>query len=185
MKIGKKLKLLRKDRKMTLKELSKESGVAIATLSRMEHDIMTGTLESHISICKALGIGLADFYREVETESKTISHIKQKEKKDAYVHPKKSTVEMLTSNIMNKKMMPTLVRIKKGGQTHKEENKPGTEKFIYMLEGALTAEIGKEQHVLHKGDSLYFDASLPHIFHNSGSGKAEAIAVCVLSPPAF
>lgn len=183
MKIGKKLKMLRKDRTMTLRELSRKSGVAIATLSRIEHDIMTGTLKSHINICKALGVGLADFYRELESEHKTISFIKQKEKHESFVHPKKSTIEMLTTKIMNKKMMPVSIRIKKGGQTHKEENKPGTEKFIYMLEGILIAEIGKEKHKLSKGDSLYFDASLPHVFSNDG--RSDAVAICVLTPPTF
>ncbi len=181
MKIGKKLKMLRKDRKMTLKELSRKSGVAIATLSRMEHDIMTGTLKSHINICKALGVGLADFYRELESEHKTISFIKQKEKHESFVHPKKSTLEMLTTKIMNKKMMPVLIRIKKGGQTHREENKPGTEKFIYILEGTMIADIRKEKHRLSKGDSLYFDASLPHIFSNDG--RSNAIAISISSPP--
>jgi len=183
MKIGKKLKMLRKDRKMTLKELSEKSGVAIATLSRMEHDIMTGTLESHMNICKTLGVSLADFYRELESEYKTISFIKQKEKHEAFVHPKKSSIEMLTTRIMDKKMMPVLIRIKKGGQTHKEENKPGTEKFIYMLEGRITAKIGGTEYKLNDGDTLYFDGSLPHIFNNNE--KKDAVLICIASPPSL
>ena len=183
MKIGKKLKALRRDRKMTLKELSEKSGVQIATLSRMEHNIMTGTLESHINICKALGVSLSNFYREVESEQKTVSLSKKTEKRESFVHPKKSTIEMLTSKVMDKKMMPILVRIKKGGQTHKEENKPGTEKFIYVLEGRIVAKIGKEEYNLAKGDSVYFDASLPHVFYNKNN--AETLTLCVLSPPSF
>jgi len=183
MKIGKKLNLLRKDRGMTLRQLSKESGVAIATLSRMEHNIMTGTLESHMNICKSLGVSLADFYRELESNSKTISYIKGKEKHESFVYQKKSSAEILTTKVMTKKMMPLLIRIKKGGQTHKEENSPGTEKFIYILEGNLSAEIGKENHTLSKGDTLYFDASLPHVLKNIG--KSEAVALCVLTPPAY
>jgi len=181
MKIGHKLKLLRKERKMTLKELSEKSGVAIATLSRMEHNIMTGTLASHMSICKELGVSLADFYREVENESKDISVIKEKEKHDSFVNAKKSAVEILTTKVMSKKMMPTLMRIAKGGQTHKDEYKPGSEKFVYVLKGSVTAKIGKEEHVLSEGDSLYFDASLPHSFANSG--KTEATALSIMSPP--
>ena len=144
---------------------------------------MTGTLGSHMNICKALGVALADFYREIESDSKTISFIKGKEKHESFVYPKKSTTEILTTKVMTKKMMPLLIRVKKGGQTHKEENSPGTEKFIYLLEGNLLAEIGKEQHKLGRGDSLYLDASLPHVLKNSGKG--EAIAVCVMTPPAY
>lgn len=182
MKIGKKLKALRKERKLTLNELAKKSGVQIATLSRMEHDIMTGTLQSHINICKALGVSLADFYRDVEDEHKTVSLSKRRQKHPSFAHPKKSVIEMLTTRVAEKKMMPLLIKIRKGGQTHKEENKPGTEKFIYVLEGKICAKIGKEGYNLSKGDSIYFDASLPHTFHNLG--KSESRALSMLSPPA-
>lgn len=183
MKIGKKLKALRKEKKLTLKDLSEKSGVQIATLSRMEHDIMTGTLNSHIDICKALGVSLSDFYHDVESEHKTISLIKRREKRESFLHPRKSTTEILTTKITEKKMMPLLIKIQKGGQTHREENKPGTEKFIYILEGKVHAKIGKEEYNLSKGDSIYFDASLPHLFYNSG--KTEARALCALTPPSF
>lgn len=183
MKIGKKLKALRKMRKMTLKELSEKSAVQIATLSRMEHDIMTGTLDSHMSICRALDVSLADFYRELEDERKTLSVIKEKDTRESFVHPKKSTIEMLTSKITNKKMMPVLIRIKKGGETHREENKVGTEKFIYVLNGKVLVKVGKEEYNLSKGDSIYFDASSPHVLHNKG--KKEVRALSVLTPPTF
>lgn len=183
MKLGKRLKALRKGRKITLKELAEKSGVQIATLSRMENDIMTGTLQSHIDICKALGVSLSDFYCEVEDEHKTVSFFGQKEKCESFVHPKKSTVEMLTVKVMDKKMMPLLIRIQKGGKTHKERNTPGAEKFIYVVEGRILAKIGKEAYNLSERDSIYFDASLPHVFCNDG--KTEARALCVLTPPLF
>ncbi|MFH1593340.1 MAG: cupin domain-containing protein [Candidatus Omnitrophota bacterium] len=183
MKIGKKLKALRKEKKMTLRELSDKSGVQIATLSRMEHDIMTGTLESHINICTTLGMSLSDFYHDVETEQKTVALIKKKDARESFVHPKKATIEMLTTKIMEKKMMPILIQVKPGGQTHKEESKLGTEKFIYILDGKICANLGKDEYNLSKGDSIYFDASLSHVFHNNT--KNDARILCVLTPPAF
>ncbi|MBL7156720.1 MAG: cupin domain-containing protein [Candidatus Omnitrophica bacterium] len=183
MKIGKKIKTFRKERKITLKELSEKSGVQIATLSRIENDIMTGTLQSHIGICKALGISLSDFYREVEEDHKTLSLIRQKEKRQSFVHSKKSSTEMLAAKVMSKQMMPLLIKIQKGGETHKEENKVGTEKFVYVLEGKLRAKIGKEEYRLSKGDSIYFEASLPHVFYNNSKGEARVIVV--LTPPSF
>ena len=183
MKIGKKLRILRKNRKMTLKELSEKSGVQIATLSRIEHDIMTGTLDSHMSICKALGISLSEFYREIEEEQKTVAVSKRSEEHQSFVHQKKSTTEILTSKIMGRKMMPLLMRIQSGGESHKEENKVGTEKFIYILDGKIEARIGKEIYSLSKGDSIYFDASLAHVFKNISKGGASVL--CILTPPAF
>jgi len=183
LKIGKRLKALRKAGKVTLQELSKKSGVQIATLSRMENNIMTGTLESHINICKVLRISLSEFYRELEEEGKTISLSKKNDAAQSFVHSRKATTEMLTPKIMGKKMMPLLIKIQKGGETHREENKVGTEKFIYVLEGRARIRIGKEEYNLSAGDSIYFDASLPHVFHNVG--KTEARVLCAQTPPSF
>lgn len=182
MKIGKKLKALRKGREMTLGELSRKSGVQTATLSRMENDVMTGTLASHISICKALGVSLSDFYRELEEEHKTVSLGKQKKTRASFVRSGKSTTEMLTTKIAEKKMMPFLVKIQKNGKTHREKDKIGTEKFIYVLEGKIRAKIGNEIYALSKGDSIYLDASLPHVFHNSA--KRETRLFSIVSPAA-
>jgi phosphoribosylamine-glycine ligase len=49
---------LRKEKKITLLELSEKSGVALATLSRIENGKMTGTLKSHMNICKTLEIDI-------------------------------------------------------------------------------------------------------------------------------
>ena len=72
MKIGKKIKDLRIEKGMTLGELSRKTGVATATLSRMENDHMAGTLKSHMRISKALGVSITEIYREIEDEAKTI-----------------------------------------------------------------------------------------------------------------
>ena len=181
MKIGKKMKALRKEKKMTLNELSRKSGVQIATLSRMENDMMTGTLKSHIKICETLGVALADFYRDLEYETKTAGLAKRKGL--SLVHSKESAAEILATNLANKKMMPLLLTVRKNGETQKEKNAVGSEKFVYVLEGRIRASIGKEGYNLSRGDSIYFDASVPHELHNIG--KAEARALSILSPPSI
>jgi len=181
MKLGNRLKTLRKTRKMTLQELSKKSGVQIATLSRMENNVMTGTLQSHVNICAALGIALVDFYREVEDARKVVALNKPSGIPESFTRSGKFTVEMLITKISGKKMLPVIIRIQKGGKTHEEKNKTGTEKFIYVLEGKLRIRIGKDFYDLRKGDSVYFDASLPHVMHNRGRSEARVFAV--LAPP--
>lgn len=181
MKIGRIIKKLRKGKKMTLQELSTKSGVALATLSRIENERMTGTIESHLQICKALDITLPELYSEIEESKKVVDVQPEAERSEVFVHNKKSSSEILTSDVLSKKMMPIMVNIEKGGSTHKEETKGGVEKFIYVLDGKVETLIGKEKYVLGKGDTLYFDASLPHIFKNIGNVEAKIISV--ISPP--
>ena len=183
MKIGKRIRKLRKDKDITLEELSEKSGVALATLSRMENSKMTGTLNSHNRICKALGISIAGLYRELEDEAKTVDAVPKRKRTEHFIHTRKAKYELLVTKTLDKKIMPLMMKLAGGGKTQQEQNKPGVEKFIYMIAGSLEAVIGSETHVLKHGDSLYFDASLPHTFANKA--KTEAEAMCIISPPAL
>ncbi len=183
MKIGKSIRRLRKEKNITLEELSSKSGVALATLSRMENDKMTGTLDSHERICKALGASLADLYREVEDESKTVETVPKHKRTEHFVHANKAVYELLVSKTFGKKIMPLMIKIEPDGHTQKEKNKPGVEKFVYMLKGAIDVHVGDETYTLKQGDSLYFDASLDHFLKNRS--KQEAEAICIVSPPAL
>jgi transcriptional regulator with XRE-family HTH domain len=183
MKIGKRMHILRKEKDLTLEELSKKSGVALATLSRMENDKMTGTLSSHTRICKALGISIAALYRELEDETKTVEKVPQRKRTEHFIHARKAKYELLVTKTSGKKIMPLIMNIGAGGATQKEQNKPGVEKFIYVLAGTLEASVGGVAYTLKRGDSLYFDASLPHTFKNKLKVNAEAM--CIISPPAL
>lgn len=183
MNIGEKIKQLRTQQKMTLKELANKSKVALATLSRMENNKMTGTLECHNSIARALGITLTELYSEIITEEKKVEIHSHNAPADTFVHTQKSSFKILTNKALSKKMMPVLLTIQPGGQTNQEETNKGVEKFLYVTGGALEAYIGNETFTLHKNDTLYFDASLAHYFKNTS--KVTANAICVICPPAL
>jgi XRE family transcriptional regulator, regulator of sulfur utilization len=182
--VGDRLRAIRKSQKVTLVELAKTTGVDAATISRMETGLMTGTIECHTKLAKALGAKLADIYEGIE-EARAKSGVSVQAhaaRGEVYVHQAgKSSMAMLTADVLKKKLMPVLITIEPGGSTHKEEAKGGTEKFIYVLEGALEAEIVGEVHQLKKGSSLYLDASLPHSLRNNGLKTAKCLSVT--TPP--
>ena len=182
--IGARLRMLRKDQQVTLVELAKASGVDAATISRIENGRMSSTLESHIRLAGALGLKVTDLYSGIE-EARTKDAVtlqSPSEQKDVYVHQAgKSSIAMLTTDVMRKKLMPVLMTIEPGGATQREETKVGTEKFLYVLEGAVEAKIGQETHALKRGSSLYFDASIPHSLKNSGKTVAKCLSV--VTPP--
>jgi len=181
--IGKRIHSLRKEKNMTLEELSKQSGVALATLSRMENGKMPGTLTSHQKICKALGASIGDLYRELEDEVKTVEMVSEKKRTEHFVHAHNAKYELLVTKTLDKKIMPLMIKIAPEGKTQEEKNSPGVEKFVYMLTGTLNVIIGDQPYILNAGDSLYFDASLAHSFSNKT--KVDAEAICIISPPAL
>ena len=138
--IGEKLKAIRKAKRVSLTELSEQSGVQMATLSRIENKKMVGTLECHMQIARALGIDVTELYKGLSQENAIID-IGQDKTMDVFTHSNEASFQILTKNIMNKKMMPTLVTIEAGGKTNKEQTSVGAEKFIFVLEGHVEINI--------------------------------------------
>lgn len=183
MKIGNQVRALRKVQGLTLKALAQKSGVALASLSRIENGRMTGTLESHMAICDALGTSLPELYKDLAGAGKAPEVLASSKRTDVFVHDKRSVSEMLISRALDRKMMPIMVRLHRGGATHREENRKGSEKFVYVMRGKVEASVGDKAYALNARDTLYFDSSVSHYFRNAG--PAEARLICVVTPPAL
>ena len=178
--IGRKIKELRKIKKLSLSDLAQKSSVQIATLSRIEHEKMTGTLESHIKIAQALDIDLPTLYSAIEreTSSKTVSI--SKPSADVFAYNTLSSFEILTPKVLGKKMMPILLKIEPKGKTQIEKLEPGSEKFVFVLIGTINVKVGEKTQALTSNHTLYLDASLPHQFINKSHKTAKII--CVSTP---
>ncbi len=175
--IGRKIKELRKAQKISLTDLAKKSGVQIATLSRMENLKMIGTLESHLHIAKALGVDITQLYNGVDSPKMLKEADQRIALTDSFSYNDKASYEILTNNVLNKKMMPIMLRIEEGGKTKAEQNPPGTEKFLFVLQGQVTAHVGDNAYPLPQNHILYFDAALNHYFENTGKHAAKVIIV--------
>ena len=182
--MGPRLREARKARKMTLVELATLCDVDAATISRIETGKMIGTLECHLRLATALGVKVTDLYAGIEEARVKGAATLQGpgQRKDVYVHQAgKSSMALLTVDIMKKKLMPALITINPGGSTQQEEAKVGTEKFLYVLDGTLEAVVGEARHELKRGSSLYLDASVPHSLKNTGRAAAKCLSV--VTPP--
>ena len=66
MEFGRKIRTLRKEHGLSLEQLAAKSGVALATLSRIENGKGAGTFRTHQGIAVALGIELTEMYRDLQ-----------------------------------------------------------------------------------------------------------------------
>lgn len=175
--IGKKLKEIRKKQGMTLVQLSEKSGVQVATLSRLENLKMTGTVDSHMALARALSVDVTQLYADIIKDERAVDiHGKQNEK-DVFIHSTKASFEILTGNVLQKRMMPTLLTLDGNGRTSSEQNPVGTDKFVYILEGKIKVIVGDQVYILTKGNCIYFEASFAHHFINAGKKTVKALIV--------
>ena len=84
----------------------------------------------------------------------------------------------LAYTFRNKKAEPFLVTIEPDDATPVLHGHEGQE-FNYMLSGEMTLYIGDISYDMKKGDSIYFDASLPHAAKAKGEKAAQFIAVVI------
>lgn len=183
MEIGKRIRELRKTKKITLVELSQMTGVAQATLSRIETGIMRGTVESHEKIARALGLTLAEFYGSLDDRIDKAVHHDHSKRNSVTLRSGKIRYELLTNEAMKKKITPLLLSLEPRSETDTEKLELGVEKFYFVLEGEVLARIDKKEFIVKEGETLYFDASLPHQLGNRGPKKARIF--CAISPPSI
>lgn len=83
----------------------------------------------------------------------------------------------LASNFINKKAEPFLVTVLPNGSTPVSMNSHPGQEFNYVIKGTLMIIIDGKELILNQGDSLYFDASLPHGMKAMDSEPAEFLAI--------
>jgi transcriptional regulator with XRE-family HTH domain len=182
MHIGNRIRDLRKEKKITLVELSQMTGVAQATLSRIETGVMKGTVDSHLEIAKALGMTLAELYSGLDERAEKIVHQESEQRTIITVRTNKVRCELLTQEAMKKKITPILITLEPKSETENEKLPWGTEKFYWILEGEVTVKLDRKDVALKEDETLYFEASLPHQIFNKSSKKARVF--CAVSPAA-
>ena len=179
MKLGEKLKLLRKEKEFTLDKLAELSGIAKATLSRIENGVTSGNLNTHLKICEALRVNLGSLYKGLDNLNEKITSFNDKniEEAEVFNYDDKVSSIILNKHTAKNKMLPQLLIIEGQKNTSLEENPPGTDKFIYCLEGDVELTISEKKYSLKKNATIYFDSSLPHSIKNTGSKTAKLITV--------
>lgn len=163
--LGSELKKLRKGRKMTLKELSAESGLSISFLSQVERDLRTMTFTSLKKISEALDVNVNFFFDD-----------NQKDPVDTASLNGNFSYEDLSGDIENPLFTPALVELKAGETQHSPYTHRGQE-FIYVLSGTLQVIIEGDRTVLGPGESIHIDSKVEHEWYNDSDEPAKILLI--------
>lgn len=181
--LGSKIRNFRKEKSITLVELSEKSGVAQATLSRIETGIMTGTVESHQRIARALGLNLAELYAGIDERVQSIVLQEPFQRSPVTLHTQKARCELLTTQASAKKITPLLITLDPQGEIPEQKLEAGVEKFFFVLDGEVLAVINQQEYTLKSGETIYFEGSLPHRLVNLSPQISKVF--CAVSPAAL
>ena len=173
------LRALRKERGFSLEQLADKSGVALATLSRIENGKGAGTFRTHQRIAEAFDLPITELYRGLEETEQEAVFLESEafDEVETFVYDEKASAILLARQVARKQMLPQMIILQTEGKTAVEQYKYGTERWLFVLEGSLAVSVGIKTYQLGKGGTLYFKASIRHSLTNTGPGLAKVISV--------
>ena len=176
--IGGRIRALRKSHGLSLEALADASGVALATLSRLENNKHGGTLTTHRKIADALGLPLADLYRDLSFSEERVAQVAPAHRDaERFQYDEKVSAILLATQVSRKRMLPQLLILQPRGQTTVEQAPAGTDRWIFGLRGTVEVMVGAQRYRLPAGQSLYFKADQPHRFRNPTRAAAKCLSV--------
>lgn len=177
--IGKRIKELRKEYKLTINEVAFKAGVTAGLISRVENGRTTPSLPVFIKITEALNIALTDFFEGIPKSGnlpffvyrKSEQQIIEKED-DAYGFTYKFIFgKQLNSVGFESVFLEVLPDSKR--------QKVVTDAFElkYVISGSCHYLIDDQEVYLEAGDALFFDGRIPHVPVNRGMEIARFLVV--------
>lgn len=153
MEIGIRIKDLRIQRRMTLKELAKKTGLTTSFFSQLERDLTSPSVSSLEKIAEALNTKVGYFFEKEEAGE--LIFIKKGIGKKVLDKGEGVSCESFASGILNIKMQPQVFTLARAAELTKEIMYPAGEKFLMVLEGKMEMLCDAEKFRLEEGDSLY------------------------------
>lgn len=153
MKIGIRIKDLRIQRRMTLKELAKKAGFTTSFFSQLERDLTSPSVSSLEKIAQALNTKVGYFFER--EEGKELILVKKGMGKKIIDKQKNVSCETLASGLLNIRMAPQVFTLGPGSELTKELISPAGEKFGMVLKGKIELLYDSEKLILEEGDSIY------------------------------
>lgn len=176
MNIGVKIKKLRSEKGITLKELSEKSELSIGFLSQLERGLTTIAVDSLEKLAEILEVHLTYFFDYPHKRKEKVLRSYEQELLD--VEEGGFIKYSLSTNLENKLLVPRLIEILP--QKQEEEiisYKHEGEEFVYVLEGILTLYIDGERMEVYPGDSVHMNSNITHNWANYTNKKVKLLAV--------
>jgi DNA-binding transcriptional MerR regulator/quercetin dioxygenase-like cupin family protein len=174
--IGKQLRRLRLQRKLSLAQVAESVGISVGFLSALERSQMSASVGTLRKLARFYKTNILDFFEPAEGGN----HLVSPDKRKTLEAGPGVRMELLAWG--NTVMEPHLFRIAPNAGSGEPYSHEG-EEFLYVLRGELQISVEAKEYRLQAGDSFYFESSSPH--HWLNPGQSESLILWVNTPPTF
>jgi transcriptional regulator with XRE-family HTH domain len=176
---GARVRALREAASMSLRDLAERCGVSAPMLSQVERGDTSPTLSVAARMAGGLGLRLSELLRLDEEGAVTV--LRREQRRRGGNARRGHSYEIASAPAPGQRAELSLHLLTPGGSTGSAEDppmhEPGSREIALVLSGTLTLTCDGVSYTLQEGDSVTFDADLPHHFNNHGSREARFLAV--------
>ena len=167
------LKFLRVQSGLTLEQLATDSGLTRSYLSKLERGLSSPSIGSALKIAEALGTSLDRLYGQ-QDDKDPVAIVRAKNGKPGDVSTHLSLVAGLAPDRIMRAFIVRPTQTAKRGRimSHHEG-----EEILFILTGRIELLIGKRKEVLHPGDCVQYNSTIPHKLTALSSEAASALVV--------
>ncbi len=184
MKLGEKIKYLRKSKHLTLRDLSKLSHCSLGFLSQVERDLVSPTISSLRKISDALEINIISLFDEDNSSNGDSIIVKKGNRRTFSNRRSKVTYELLRPRYSETSLEALCVHMDPNSKSGDTPHSHNGEEFFLVVEGRLNLEVNGKKYNLSEGDSGMYKSNLPHRWENPSNSEKTTV-IWVNSPPTF
>ena len=172
--VGRRLRELRLERDLSIRMLAAQSGLNVNTLSSIENNKTSPSVSTLQQVATALNLPINAFF-EVKVLPQSIIYQKFGNRKSAtFTH---GTLSDLGAGFARSGLEPFVVTLEPHAESGDTPIVHTGLEFVFCLEGCISYEVEGETFNLDPGDSLVFEAHLPHRWFNAGNIPSHSLLI--------
>jgi transcriptional regulator with XRE-family HTH domain len=172
--VGQRLRQLRNERGLSIRSLAEKSQLNVNTLSMIENNKTSPSVATLQQLAFALQAPITVFFETETPKNKIAFHKASHRDRVAFAH---GTLEDLGAGMISRGAEPFLVTLEPHAESGRHPIVHTGREFVFCLEGQLTYTIEDQVYRLEPGDSLLFEAHLPHRWQNTGAAPSRSLLV--------
>lgn len=181
-KLGEKIKYLRTEKSLSLKDLSERSGISAAAIHKIESNGIIPTITTMMKIADSLGKDVSYFIEQAK-EDKDVVFVSAKGREPILTFKKGLDLSGISAKKYGDFIMTAAYAVLEvGASSGKKPMKHKGEELVYCLQGKVEFQMKGETYILGPGDSLNFRTQIEHKWKNIGDKKAKLIWVLAVPP---
>jgi transcriptional regulator with XRE-family HTH domain len=164
--VGAQVKALRMERGLSMRALAQQCQLSPNTISLIERRETSPSVSTLHRLATALQVPITAFFKK---EGDQVRVIRSHPDERPFSASTDVRLESLGSGLEGQALEPFVVTLIPGADSGRQAIVHDGHELVYCLEGAMDYEIDGQHYRLEVGESLLFEARLPHRWRNPGS----------------